>query len=221
MDAEGGRLDQADLPLLAAFEAVFAQVLERLFIVQHQAHRRRGAGLEQFLVIVVRVDAVEQDVEVLVALRFGLFLARLFEGHDVLAGLIAFAIVGDVEALDLGQLAQTADALGELVAAPVAQDERFGLALVGLFNVGDGAGDGRHRAGRQQIAPEQGVDERALADARPAEKYQRVSPLGQNLLRFIDAELSLGYGADEIVAGAVDCPLQLDPLFHLGRADER
>ncbi len=221
VDTEGGRLDEANLALLAALEAVLAQMLERLFVLQRQANRRRRAGFEQFLVVVVGVDAVEQDVEVFVPLCFGLVFARLFEGHDVFAGLVAFAVVGDVEVIDLGQLAEAADALGELVAAPVAKDERFGLAFVGLLDVDDGAGDGRDRAGGQQVAAEQRVDERALAHARAAEEDERIGALGQNLLRLIDAELSLGHGADQIVARAVDRPLQLDPLLHLGGADER
>ncbi len=148
VDAEGGRLNQPDLPLLAALEAIFAQVLERLLVVQHQAHGRWRAGLEQFLVVAVGLDAVQQDVEILIALSLGLVLARLFEGLDVLAGLFALAVVGDVEAFKLGQLTQPAHALGELVAAPVVEDERLRLALVGLLDVGDGAGDGCDRARR-------------------------------------------------------------------------
>ncbi len=58
MNAEGGALDQTNLTLLAAFKAVLAQVLERLFILQRQADRRRRAGLEQFFVVLVGVDAV-------------------------------------------------------------------------------------------------------------------------------------------------------------------
>lgn len=68
MNTEGGRLDKANLTLLAAFEPVLAQVLEGVIILKGQAKGGRCAGLEQFFVIFVRVNAIQDDIKVLVAL---------------------------------------------------------------------------------------------------------------------------------------------------------
>jgi hypothetical protein len=72
---------------------------------------------------------------------------------DGFTGLLPLAVVDDVEAVDFGQLAEAAHALGKFSLGPVGEDEGFGFAFVGLFDVDDGAGNGRYRASWQQITP--------------------------------------------------------------------
>ena len=43
--------------------------------------------------------------------------------------------------------------------------------------------------------------------------------MGENFLGFIDAELGIGHGTDEVISGAVDGFLQVDPGIYLSRTD--
>ena len=131
-------------------------------------------------------------------------LARFAERFDVLASLFALAVVCDIKAVNLGQLAQASNPFRELILAPVAQDQRLGFAFGRLLNVDDGAGDGRHRACGQQVTAQQRVDEGALADTCSAKEDKRIGALGQNLLRFVNAELGLWHSSNQIVARAID-----------------
>ncbi len=219
LDAEGGGLDQANLALIAAFEGVFAQVLEGVFIFEGEADGRGRVEFVELFVVFVGVDAVEEDVEIFVPLGFGGVGAFFDEGVDAGFGLFTLAVVGDVELVDLGELAEAADALGEFVFGPVGEDEGFGFVLGGLLDVDDGAGDGGDGAGGQQVTAEEGVDERAFADAGAAEEDEGVGTLGEDLLGLVDVELGIGHGADEVVARAIDRLLEIDPVVDLDGAD--
>ena len=89
MNAEGGRFDQANLAQVAAFEGIFAQVLEGIFVFQGELNGRRAVGLVEFLVVLVGVNAVKEDLEILVALGLGRVGAFFEYGLDVLFGLLA------------------------------------------------------------------------------------------------------------------------------------
>lgn len=75
MDAEGGRLDQANLALLAAFEPILAQMFQGFVIIERQTQGGRRAILVQVFVVLVGNDAVQEDVEEFVTLGFGVLLA--------------------------------------------------------------------------------------------------------------------------------------------------
>src|SRR5690606_27364202 len=180
---------------------------------------RGRAVLEQVLVYLVGVDAVEQDFQIFVAFGLGVLAPVFDQVLDIFTSLLALALVSDVEGINLAELAETAHAGCEFVAVPEVQCQGFRFAFFGLLDIDDGAGDGGDCACGQQVAAQEGVDQGALADAGAPEEDEGIGALVQYLFSLFNAELCLGYSTNQIVTGGVDALLQVDPLLYLRFTD--